>query len=94
MNAVIFRLIGAIFLIYFVPSFLAIARGNRDMHKILLVNFYTGWTIVGWITALRWAWDRKLCHRSVLIRHPQARPNEAAQPRGLKTWRQDIRHPY
>ena len=38
--------------LYFAPTFIAFARGKRNTTPILLVNFFFGWTVVGWIWAL------------------------------------------
>lgn len=46
-----FLLIAA--LLYFLPSI--IGHGKRNFGAIFLVNFFLGWTIVGWIVALVWA---------------------------------------
>lgn len=40
-------------LLYFLPSI--IGHGKRNFGAIFLVNFFLGWTIVGWIVALVWA---------------------------------------
>ena len=43
--------------IYLFPSILALLRRNRDSYQIFVLNFYLGWTVLGWLTALEWAWD-------------------------------------
>ncbi|MGA8763594.1 MAG: superinfection immunity protein [Candidatus Sulfotelmatobacter sp.] len=43
------------FLMYFLPTIIAIARSKRDITSILLLNFFLGWTMIGWIVALVWA---------------------------------------
>ena len=40
-------------LMYFLPSI--IGHNKRDFAGIFLVNFFLGWTIVGWFVALIWA---------------------------------------
>ena len=44
---------GVIF--YFLPSIIALARGKRSTLSIFILNFFLGWTLVGWIVALVWA---------------------------------------
>jgi hypothetical protein len=41
------------FLLYFLPSL--IARDKKDFMGIFLVNFFLGWTLIGWVVALIWA---------------------------------------
>ena len=43
------------FVMYFLPSILAFARSKRDTTAIVLLNFFLGWTMIGWIVALIWA---------------------------------------
>src|SRR5215472_12356499 len=40
-------------LLYFLPSI--IARDKKDAAGIFLVNFFLGWTVIGWVAALLWA---------------------------------------
>lgn len=40
---------------YFLPTILAAARGSRSTLGVGLLNFFAGWTFVGWIVALIWA---------------------------------------
>jgi len=43
------------FVMYFLPSILAFARNKRDTTGIVLLNFFLGWTMIGWVVALVWA---------------------------------------
>jgi hypothetical protein len=43
------------FVMYFLPSIIALARGKRDIAAIVLLNFFLGWTMIGWVVALVWA---------------------------------------
>lgn len=40
------------FVLYFLPSIVALARQKRDLVSILLLNFFLGWTAIGWVVAL------------------------------------------
>jgi Superinfection immunity protein len=40
---------------YFLPTIIAVARNKRDTTAIFLLNFFLGWSIVGWFVALIWA---------------------------------------
>ena len=52
-----FHLIGIIcaFAIYFLPSILAGRRYHPSSTAIFLVNFFLGWTGIGWAICLVWA---------------------------------------
>jgi hypothetical protein len=43
------------FVLYFLPSIIALARNKRDITAIVLLNFFLGWTAIGWVIALVWA---------------------------------------
>jgi hypothetical protein len=43
------------FLIYFLPTIVALVRHKRNTLSIFLLNLFLGWTLVGWIIALVWA---------------------------------------
>ena len=47
--------VGFGFVMYFLPSIIALARSKRDITAIILLNFFLGWTMIGWIVALVWA---------------------------------------
>ncbi|HEY1658010.1 MAG TPA: superinfection immunity protein [Candidatus Sulfotelmatobacter sp.] len=46
---------GFAFVMYFLPTIIAFARSKRDTMAILVLNFFLGWTMIGWIVALVWA---------------------------------------
>jgi hypothetical protein len=43
------------FVLYFLPSIIGLARNKRDITAIILLNFFLGWTAIGWVIALVWA---------------------------------------
>jgi len=43
------------FVMYFLPSIIALARSKRDLLAIFLLNLFLGWSVIGWIVALLWA---------------------------------------
>jgi hypothetical protein len=43
------------FVMYFLPSIIALARNKRDIVAIVLLNFFLGWSVIGWVVALIWA---------------------------------------
>ncbi len=50
-----FPFFGFGFVMYFLPSIVALVRSKRDIAAIILLNFFLGWTMIGWIIALVWA---------------------------------------
>ena len=50
-----FPFFGFGFVMYFLPSIIALARSKRDILAIFLVNLFLGWSVIGWIVALVWA---------------------------------------
>ncbi|GFO81220.1 MAG: hypothetical protein A49_08470 [Methyloceanibacter sp.] len=41
--------------IYFLPGLLASFRKHRNHNAIFVLNLLLGWTVIGWIVALIWA---------------------------------------
>jgi len=48
-------LFGFGFVLYFLPAIIAFARSKRDAVSILVLDFFLGWTAIGWVIALVWA---------------------------------------
>jgi hypothetical protein len=44
-----------LFLLYFIPSMVAVNRKHNNALAIFLTNLFFGWTILGWVIALIWA---------------------------------------
>jgi hypothetical protein len=42
-------------LFYFLPAFIAGMRGHQNGAAIFVLNIFLGWTFVGWVVALVWA---------------------------------------
>ena len=43
-------------LLYFLPAIIAGRRRNPDEKQIMILNVFLGWTFVGWVIALIWAY--------------------------------------
>ena len=41
--------------LYFIPCFVASARNTKNGAGIFLLNFFLGWSGLGWLGALIWA---------------------------------------
>lgn len=50
-----FHLFGAWFVMYFLPSIIALVKSKRDTLAIFLLNLFLGWSVIGWVVALVWA---------------------------------------
>ena len=50
-----FPFVGFGFVMYFLPSIVALARSKRDLLGIFLLNLFLGWSVIGWVVALVWA---------------------------------------
>ena len=53
-------IIGIIFFIlslalYFLPTIIAVLKKKRNALAIFLLNFFLGWTFIGWVVALVWS---------------------------------------
>ena len=48
-------ILAIILAIYFVPSIIASVRHAKHSDGIVALNFFLGWTILGWLAAMIWA---------------------------------------
>ena len=44
-----------LFVMYWLPTIVAIARHTPSALGVAALNFFFGWTVIGWIMALVWA---------------------------------------
>ena len=44
-----------LFSCYFMPATIALLRGMRGVGSVALVNFFLGWTLIGWFVAFIWS---------------------------------------
>jgi hypothetical protein len=47
-------------LVYFIPSFVAVARNHDKRFPIFALNLVLGWTVIGWMGALVWSLMRQV----------------------------------
>ncbi len=40
---------------YFVPTIVAFGRNKSNKIPILVLNFFLGWSLIGWVVSLVWA---------------------------------------
>ena len=48
--------IAFVFYLYFIPYFVAKKRLKKNVEAIFVLNFFLGWTFLGWVLALTWAY--------------------------------------
>ena len=41
--------------LYFLPSICAFTRGHPSKAGILILNIFLGWSLIGWVVSLVWA---------------------------------------
>ncbi|HWN09747.1 MAG TPA: superinfection immunity protein [Pyrinomonadaceae bacterium] len=41
--------------LYFLPTILAVLRKHRNVVGVVILNFFFGWTLIGWVGALIWS---------------------------------------
>ena len=44
---------------YFIPAIIAFYRGHQSVIGVFLLNFFVGWTLIGWVVALVWSMSGK-----------------------------------
>jgi hypothetical protein len=44
-----------LFAIYWLPTIIAVVRHSPSALGVAMLNFFLGWTVIGWIMALVWA---------------------------------------
>ena len=44
-----------LFVMYWLPTVIGMIRGLPSVLGIAALNFFLGWTVVGWVLALMWA---------------------------------------
>ena len=66
---IIFALLG----LYFLPSLIALIRKHRNQDAIAILNLFLGWTFIGWIAALIWAFTADV-KPSIPFKSDEAKP--------------------
>jgi hypothetical protein len=58
--------------IYFLPAIIANKRSHPSSTAITLVNFFLGWTFIGWIVCFVWALSGD--HQAIILQPAPAMP--------------------
>lgn len=56
-----------IFIPYFIPTFVAYSRKKTNAGAIFALNFFLGWSLIGWVVALIWALSNKENNPQIII---------------------------
>jgi hypothetical protein len=66
--------------LYFLPSIVALIRKKNNTGAILVLNFFLGWTFIGWIVSMVWALSSDPRPQQVIINnHIPAENNMPAE---------------
>jgi len=55
-------LLAFMFICYMIPTFVASARKHPQTVAIGALNFLAGWTFIGWVIAIVWAFTNSTYH--------------------------------
>jgi len=81
-------ILGAFCLIpYFLPTIVAMMRNHPSAGGIFLVNFFFGWTVLGWILCLVWAVSGT-SRTTIYNSYPPYNPGADSQDRVIAQLRQ------
>ncbi|GAA4276177.1 superinfection immunity protein [Aquimarina mytili] len=72
---VIMLIVGVCF--YFIPSIIALLRMKKNLVAIIALNFFLGWSLIGWVVSLVWSLssDSKPA-RIIVNQQPSKAPKE------------------
>jgi type VI protein secretion system component VasK len=48
-------ILAIVFLLYFLPALIAFIRDSKSATQVTLLNLFLGWTFLGWVISLVWA---------------------------------------
>lgn len=63
------------FCLYFLPAIIAITRKKSNTGAILVLNFFLGWTLIGWVVSLVWALSSEYRPQQVVINNNMSPDN-------------------
>ncbi|MGO0686835.1 superinfection immunity protein [Pseudomonas fulva] len=66
--------------LYFTPTIIAASRTHPNRVSIMLLNFFLGWTVLGWIASLIWSVSSGGKPISVNIEQTSAAPSKPVEP--------------
>lgn len=67
--AAVFIVISLGIIFYFLPTIFASAREHHNSTALFLANLFLGWTFIGWVGCLIWAFTNKSEDTTVINNH-------------------------
>ena len=67
-------------LAYFAPSILAYIREHQNAVPIFIINAVFGWTLLGWVGSLAWAFSSDVKETRQYVRHVIVKETHDAEP--------------
>lgn len=61
----VFSIVG--FLLYFLPSIIAVSKKKSNTAAIVVLNFFLGWSLIGWVVSLVWALSHDVVQQTIVI---------------------------
>lgn len=81
-HLVVFSGLVTVPLLYMLPTIEAKLRGHTNIASIALVNFFLGWTLLGWVVALVWAFKRPEAQSASVPHQPASAPAAQQDAKG------------
>jgi len=80
LGLVVFIILGVAF--YFIPTIVAFVKGVPNKMSVAILNFFLGWTFIGWVVALAMAFRDRPAPQQVVVYNqpPTAQAPPAAPP--------------
>lgn len=78
-------IISIILISYFFPSIIALLKGKSNTTAIIILNIFLGWTFVGWIVALVWAFTVDNKSQTVVINNNSEKQIKSKKSKILET---------
>jgi len=66
---------------YFLPAIIAVKRNHANSTSVFLLNFLLGWTFLGWVVAIVWAFSANTNQ----AQEPKANPRTTPTLKTIKT---------
>ena len=67
--------ISAVLVLYFIRSIIALIRMKKNLLAIIALNFFLGWSVVGWVISLVWSLSSDAKPGKIIINHSSAEDN-------------------
>lgn len=80
---VVLVLVAIAVIIYFIPAIVAYRRNHTNLTAIAVLNVCLGWTLVGWVVALVWAYT--VPAQVAVVKPSTSPPARVIQPGGAQS---------